>query len=37
MLKGLMMKSDLAAELVDFAKDVGTVYIANSFTVCCPV
>lgn len=37
LLKGVMMKSDLAAELVDFAKDVGAVYIANFFTVCRPV
>jgi hypothetical protein len=37
MLKGAMVKSDLGAELMDSAKDVGAVYIANSFTVCCPV
>lgn len=37
MLKGVMMKSDLAAELVDSAKDVGAVYIGSSFNVCCPV
>ena len=37
MLKGVMMKSDLAAELEDSAKDVGAVYIANFFTVCRPV
>jgi hypothetical protein len=35
LLKGVMMESDLAAELVDSAKDVGAVYIANSFTVPC--
>jgi hypothetical protein len=37
MLKGVMMKSDLAAVLVDSAKDVGAVYIGSSFTLCCPV
>lgn len=37
MLKRVMVKSDLAAELMDSAKDVGAVYIISSFTVCCHV
>jgi hypothetical protein len=37
MLKGVMLKSDLAAVLADYAKDVGAVYIGSSFTLCCPL
>jgi hypothetical protein len=37
MLKRVMVKSDLAAEPMNSTKEVGAVYIANSFTVCCHV
>ena len=37
MLKRVTVKSDLAAGLMDSAKDVGAVYIASSFTVWCHV
>ena len=37
MLKRVMVKSDLAAGLMDSVKDVGAVYIESSFTVYCHV